>query len=137
MPARLTDSGNEPIASRAGFGGSCMLDQKAAIKHACLTCHGEGRARNPRHVFLGALLICGGILAKFPWPATTRIFLRFAENTEALGLPVWFAPAISWIISAVPIVFGLAFLLAWILRDTCRACCGEGRAPEPFVFGGI
>lgn len=108
---------------------------KAFVIGSCPACHGVGVARKGRHFFYAVGLICAGILCFFHWLPTPSLFSAIGEVWDRLGLPGWIATAIVWTLTVFPLMFGVAFLWAWVKGDTCPVCNGRKKitrcAPEP------
>lgn len=112
-----------------------MSTTKAFIVGSCPHCSGRGVLRHNKHFFYGICLVAAGVLCFFEWPPTPGIFQAIKAATTQFHLPAWVGPTLIWGLTGVPPLFGLAFLYAWIERDTCPACQGHGKisreAPEP------
>jgi len=114
-----------------------MIDQLTRTKRTCSECNGRGTCRDGKHFFYGVCLMASGFLTFFRWPPIPRMFALLGDMASGAGLPQWTAKAALWCLTAVPTVFGIAFILIWLLRDTCRECSGSGRVEEAFLFDGI
>jgi hypothetical protein len=91
----------------------------------CPTCRGRGLCRNERHFFYAICLLGSGAVTLFQWPPVPELFALLSGAFARAGLPLWIGTVVIWVLTLIPVVFGFAFLVAWLRQDTCPECNGR------------
>ncbi len=97
-------------------------------KEHCSKCEGRGALRNSKHFFYGICLVASAAITFFEWPPTPALFQVIWRVCWTIHAPRWAGFVFIWCVTGLPMIFGLAFLYAWMGERLCPQCRGRHEA---------